>query len=170
MQDGQRYKAKKDIATGGVFLGLAILFLISTYRLTDHQLAQLSIRQFPLIVSWVIVLLSLLLMGKGYRALKSDGAPSESATPRPQIKELIRRPFVLRFAGVALLGVLYTRVFDHVGYLVATPGLLLGAMLLFGEKKWYRLVLIPIVVSFVLYHVFRTFFRVPLPVVGFSLI
>ncbi len=164
MQDAK--SGKKDIITGCVFLGIALLFLAKTFQIADHELAQLSIRQFPLIVSSVIAALSLLLIGKGVRAMKSQGVRPERDTPRPTIKELVLRPFVLRFAGLTVLGILYTQVFDHLGYLVATPGLLLGAMLLFGQKKWYRLILIPIIVSFVLFHVFRTLFRVPLPVFG----
>ncbi len=166
MQDGKGYSGKQDIVTGVVFLSLAVLFLIMTFRVTDHQLAQLSIRQFPMVVSSVIMVLSLLLIGKGVKTMKSQGQGPRSDSTRFALKETLFRPFVLRFVGVAVLGVLYTQVFDDVGYLVATPGLLLGAMLLYGQKKWYLLVLIPIVVSVVLYHLFRTLFRVPLPVFG----
>jgi predicted transporter len=167
MPDGKSYTGKQDVIVGFVFLGIAVLFLIKTFQLTDHELAQLSIRQFPMIVSSVIVLLSLLLIGKGMKAMKTHRVRQRSDVPRPSLKQIVLRPFVLRFFGVAVLGVVYTRVFDHVGFVVATSGLLAGAMLLFGHKKWYRIVIIPVVVSFALYHVFRTMFRVPLPVFGF---
>lgn len=166
MQDGKGYSGKRDIVTGFVFLGLAVLFLIMTFRVPDHQLAQLSIRQFPMIVSGVIIVLSILLIGRGVKAMRSHGVRYRGNSLSRSLKESVFRPFVLRFVGVVALGVLYTRVFDQVGYLVATPGLLLGAMLLYGQKKWYLLVIIPIVVSLLLYHLFRTLFRVPLPVFG----
>jgi hypothetical protein len=36
-------------------------------------------------------------------------------------------------------------------------------MLIFAEKKWYRIVLVSTITSAILYSVFRMIFRVPLP-------
>lgn len=166
MQGSKTYSGKSDIVFGIVFLSLATLTLIMSSQLADHEQARLSIGQFPTMIGWVMAVLSLLLIGRGVKTMKSQEVRAKGASSRPKLRELVSRAFVLRFVGVAVLGFLYTRVIGHVGYIVATPGLLILAMLLYGEKKWHRLVLIPLVVSFALYHVFRTFFRVPLPTVG----
>ena len=52
---------------------------------------------------------------------------------------------------------------DKIGYLIATPVLIAGAMLIFNEKRWYRVLLVSVLTTLVLYILFRMVFRVPLP-------
>ena len=81
-------------------------------------------------------------------------------------RQKIDRAYLLRFILLAVGGFLYTRIIRYTGYVVATPLFIAAAMLIFAEKKWYRIVLISSCTTAVLYLVFRMVFRVPLPRFG----
>jgi len=49
------------------------------------------------------------------------------------------------------------------GYVVATPPFIAGIMLVFNEKRWYKIVATSIITTSLLYILFRIIFRVPLP-------
>ncbi len=165
--------ARSDIVFGAIFLGLAVFTLFMSSQLFERVQAGLSIRTFPNFVGVGMAVLALMLLAKGVRAMREEhgasehrGASGREAAAERSLRDLFQPSFVLRGLGFAVLGVVYTQVIRQVGYVVATPPLIFCAMLLYGEKKWYRLVLIPIIVTAVLFHLFRTFFRVPLPRAG----
>ena len=74
-----------------------------------------------------------------------------------------RAIFIGCFLLLAVTSLLYTRFVQVAGYIIATPLFIAAAMLIFNEKKWYRIVSVSIVTTSVLYVVFRLLFRVPLP-------
>lgn len=166
---GKQDSGNADIIFGVLFLALALFTLVLTTQLRGPAREDISIKTFPTFVGLGMVGLSVLLIGKGVQArfvAARAGLSSGPGEGRRTLRELVVRPFVLRFTGFAILGFLYTQFVRPAGYVVATPVLVLGAMLLYGERKWYRLILVPLIVTVVLYHVFRTLFRVPLPRFG----
>lgn len=172
---GKQESGKTDIMFGMLFLALALFTLVLTTQLRGPAREDISIKTFPMFVGIGMLGLSTLLIGKGVLSSRSaarsgmNGAKQAEQAAQSQLKtmrEMVLDPFVLRFAGLAILGFLYTQFIRAAGYVVVTPVLVFGAMLLYGERKWYRLILVPLIVTFVLYHVFRTFFRVPLPRFG----
>ncbi len=169
MSGDKEYSGKADIVIGALFLGLAVFALVLTSQLQEPR-EHVSIRNFPTIVSVGMLLLSSLLIAKGITTIRSQPRGADHAAEdgfvRKPLRERIPTVFILRFIGFVVLGFVYTQVIRPVGYIPATVVLLLAVMGLYGEKKWYRLILIPVVVGFVLFHLFRTLFRVPLPLGG----
>ncbi len=133
---------------------LSAFFFAMTFRFPDLTIA-LSPTVFPRFVTVCLFLLSSLLLVQGI--CKQLGGQVEKR------KTGIDRVYLLRFILLAAAGFLYTRIIRYAGYLVATPPFIAAAMLVFNEKKWYRIVSVSIITTAVLYSVFRMIFRVPLP-------
>ncbi len=158
----ERREGRSNVVFGIVFLVLAVLTLFLTMQIEGPRRDDVSIKTFPAFIGVGMLLLAPLLITKGLRILGSTS--QRRAVDRPQASTDNRFP--LRFVLFVVFGFLYTQVVRPVGYVVATPLLVFSVMLLYGDRKWYRLVIVPIVVTFILYHLFRTFFRVPLPTFG----
>lgn len=166
-------KGKPDIIFGCIFLALAVCTLLLTSQIEGPKRADVSIRTFPVFVGVGMTILSPLLIARGLRLRKSaaregiqsadESRPTAAETPE---ESSAKKRFTLRFVLLVALGFFYTQIIRPVGYVVATPLLVFGAMVIYGDKKWYRLIALPIIVTVVLYHLFRTFFRVPLPRFG----
>jgi putative tricarboxylic transport membrane protein len=144
-----------EIVFGAVFMLLSIFIFSMTFAFPEITIA-LSPKVFPRFVSVCLFLLSSLLLGQGIR--------KQLAGQKRQAK--VEIAYVVRFILLAAAGFLYTRIVRHTGYLVATPLFIAAAMVVFAEKKWYRIVFIPVATTVVLYAVFRMVFRVPLPRFG----
>ena len=146
-----------EIVFGAVFLLLSVFFFAMTFAFPEITIA-LSPTVFPRFVTICLFLLSLLLLIQGI------GKQRKQHLERPRVK--IDRAYLKRFVLMAVAGLIYTRIIRYTGYVVATPLFIAAAMIIFAEKKWYRIVLISIGVTAVLYLVFRMVFRVPLPRFG----
>ena len=146
-----------EIVFGAVFMLLSLFFFAMTFAFPEITIA-LSPTVFPRFVTVCLFLLSVLLLIQGI------GKQRKQHPERPRIK--IDRAYLKRFVLLAVAGLIYTRIIRYTGYVVATPLFIAAAMIIFAEKKWYRIVLISIGVTAVLYLVFRMVFRVPLPRFG----
>ena len=133
---------------------LSIFFFAMTFTFPEITIA-LSPTVFPRFVTVCLIVLSSLLLIQGIRKQRKQ-QPAKR-------REKIERPYLLRFILLAAAGFLYTRLIRYTGYVVATPPFIAAAMLVFAEKKWYRIILISVGTTAVLYLVFRMVFRVPLP-------
>ncbi|MBN2554278.1 MAG: tripartite tricarboxylate transporter TctB family protein [Spirochaetales bacterium] len=146
-----------EIVFGALFMLLSGFFFAMTFTFPEITIA-LSPTVFPRFVTVCLFLLSSLLLVQGI---------GKQLKERPEkAREKIDRAYLLRFILLAAAGLLYTRLIRYTGYVVATPLFIAAAMLVFAEKKWYRIVLISSGTTAVLYLVFRMVFRVPLPRFG----
>jgi putative tricarboxylic transport membrane protein len=148
-----------EIVFGAIFLLVSLLFFLLTFGFPELTIA-LSPTVYPRFVTVGLFIFSLLLLVQGLR--KRRRASGERAKIE-RAKTTIDRAFGLRFAVMAAVALLYSRIVALTGYLVATPAFIAGVMLIFGERKWYRIVLVSVATTAVLYGVFRMVFRVPLP-------
>lgn len=83
---------------------------------------------------------------------------------RPGVWEpLPRGRTVLRLVGIVGLLVVYAMVLEILGFILASTLFLLGAIVLAGGRRPLYLVLIPPVLSVVLFYVFYMLLGVPLP-------
>jgi putative tricarboxylic transport membrane protein len=141
-----------EIIFGSVFLLLSVGFFSLTFGFPKQTIA-LSPTVFPRFVTACLSLLSLLLMAQGIRKPRSSH----------EEKKELDKTFAVRFLLLAAIGLAYTQAIRLMGYIVATPLFIAGSMLVFGEKKWYRVLLVSIITTAVMYSLFRLLFRVPLP-------
>lgn len=146
-----------EIIFGAVFMLLSTFFFAMTFTFPEITIA-LSPKVFPRFVTICLFLLSSLLLVQGIAKQRKEH-PAQ-----PPVK--IDRAYLLRFILIAAAGFFYTRIIRHTGYIAATPPFIAAAMLVFAEKKWYRIVLVSVGTTAVLYVVFRMVFRVPLPRLG----
>ena len=143
-----------EIVFGAIFMILSAFFFAMTFRFPEITIA-LSPTVFPRFVTICLFVLSLLLLIQGLR--------KQVTSQEKRTKVKLDRAYLLRFILTAAVGFLYTRIIRYTGYIVATPLFIAGTMLIFAEKKWYRVVLVSIITTATLYGVFRMIFRVPLP-------
>lgn len=68
-----------------------------------------------------------------------------------------------RFLAMVILAFVYTRVLELASYILATPILIAGLMIIFYEKRWLRITMVSLTATFAIYIIFRIFFKVPLP-------
>jgi len=64
---------------------------------------------------------------------------------------------------LTLLCFLYVYLVSYIGFLYLTPFLMMATLYLFGYKKWIFGVIISIVFTILVYYVFFSIFKVPLP-------
>ena len=143
-----------EVIFGAAFMLVSAFCFIMTFRFPEIKIA-LSPTVFPRFVTISLFILSSILLVQGIKKqVKSRGKRQ---------KMQIDRAYLIRFVLLCAVGFLYTRIIRITGYVVATPVFIAGTILVFNEKKWYRIILISVVTTAVLYSVFRIVFRVPLP-------
>ncbi len=154
-----------EIVFAVVFMCLAGMFFLLTFTFPPQSIA-LSPTVFPRFVTACLFVLALMLLVQGVRKRRAArAAKREPAEGQGGVRAARRvdRPFVIRFVILGGAGFLYVQGIGLLGYLAATPLFVAAAMLIFGERKWYRIVPVAVVTTVTLYVVFRTVFRVPLP-------
>lgn len=122
------------------------------YSVKNHRLIQ------P--VFWVMALLYIINGVTDYREWKS--VKTEPAS-QPTEKSPVNRNHGARVAAVIGIMVAYVALLGFLGFLVSTL-LFAGAILyLMGERKWYKIAGLPLVLVIALYLIFRVGLSIPLP-------
>ena len=81
--------------------------------------------------------------------------------PKPQFK-LEKKPTMLFLAAVALC-VLYVILVPTVGFMLLTPFLIFGMMLLFGNRNYLMCVIVSVVTTVLVWLLFTKVFMIFLP-------
>lgn len=138
------YIALALMTLGAVFFGLTFQFPKQTLAMPPAL--------FPRIISLCLFIMATILLFQGWkkRAL------------RPEIVKKSSFPWA-RFLAMIILAFTYTRVLEVASYIVSTPFLIAGLMIIFYEKSWLRITTVSLTATFVIYFIFRIFFKVPLP-------
>lgn len=146
---------KKDILLSIIFMMISMTIYILTYQFPQQTVAP-SPKVFPQFVSICLFILSVALLIQGIAGVKKN--PEQR-----KVKLTLNKIFIIRLLLMIILSFFYTRILPLAGYIVTTPLFLAGAMLLFNEKRWFRVMAVSIVTTALLYILFRIVFRVPLP-------
>ncbi len=104
---------------------------------------------FPHVLASALIVLALVLLGT---SLRSKG-PKEAGDPRRAGRVLV--------ACVLLAAFLY--LFESVNSFLLFPVLLFAFMLVLGERRWYVLLVVPLLFDLFTYTVFYKVFQVMLP-------
>jgi putative tricarboxylic transport membrane protein len=150
---------KKEILIGAFLMIISLLFYMLTYQFPHRTLA-FSPRIFPRFVSVCLFIFSCVLLIQGITAVRRRAGEKRLT---PIIDKGLPKAFLIRLFSGILIGYTYTRLLPLAGYLVATPPFIAGIMLVFNEKRWLKIVATSIITTGLLYILFRTIFRVPLP-------
>ncbi len=152
--------SKLNILYGTSTAILAVVFFLSTFSLPSEQRG-LDPRVYPRFVSLCFFALSVGLVTSSVRSRKEKEKEKEKGKG---FKEAFRSAALQRVGGMFLVALGYVAIIDTVGYLVATPPFLAGSMVLFGERRVWRILLVSLLSTAILFWLFRIIFRVPLPV------
>ncbi|WP_319416185.1 tripartite tricarboxylate transporter TctB family protein [Marispirochaeta aestuarii] len=148
--------AKANVVIGSIFFLLALLMFAVALDFPKPQVSGLSPRVFPQFVAVCTMIFSAMLIVKNVRLLAGKDTVVQE-------KKKLDSQFAARFGIFSAAGVLYVLLIDKIGYLIATPILIAATMLLFNEKRWFRVLMVSVLTTLILYMLFRMVFRVPLP-------
>lgn len=161
--------AKADIVLGIIFAALSIVFYIGTLSFPKFSIG-INPKVYPLFIIISTFALSVMLMVQGIIKLKKERPPSTKTSAEKGISEPIscdvslpKGKTALKLIALAIVILAYVIGFEPLGYIIVTPLLMAFTMYFFGERKPLRIIVVSILVPVILYWVFRTVFRVPLP-------
>ena len=146
---------KKEILLSIIFMIISMTIFILTYQFPQQTVA-LSPAVFPRFVSASLFIISLTLLIQGIAGFKKD-------SKQKKVKLALNKAFIIRLLLMTFLAFFYTRILTLVGYVVATPPFVAGAMLLFNEKRGIWIITVSIITTVLLYILFRIVFKIPLP-------
>jgi len=146
---------KKDIFLSIIFIVISITIYILTYQFPQQTVA-LSPKVFPRFVSTCLFILSITLLIQGIAGVKKN-------SEQKKVQPMFYKVFILRLLLMILLAFFYTRILPLIGYVLATPPFVAGAMLLFNEKRGIWIIAVSIITTALLYILFRIVFKIPLP-------
>jgi len=147
---------------------LAVAFFQYSFSFPSEQRG-LDPRVYPRFISICFFALSvgLIITGiKAWRREKEERGKQKETTSGVQggSQEPFLTPAKKRIGSMFLVALGYVAVIDTVGYLLATLPFLAGSMVLFGERRVWRILMVSTVSTAILFWLFRVIFRVPLPV------
>ncbi len=142
---------KMDIYIAWALMGLSALFFALTFQFPKQTLA-MPPALFPRIISLSLFIMAMILF---LQVWKKRSSLSETA-------KISSFPWA-RFLAMTLLAFVYTRILEVLSYIIATPFLLAGLMIVFYEKNWLKITMFTVSATFIIYIIFRIFFKVPLP-------
>lgn len=146
---------KKEIFLSIIFIVISITIYILTYQFPQQTVA-LSPTVFPRFVSACLFIISLTLLIQGIAGIKRD--PEQN-----KVKLTLNKAFIIRLLLMIFLAFFYTQILPLIGYVLATPPFVAGAMLLFNEKRGIWIIAVSIITTALLYILFRIVFKIPLP-------
>lgn len=138
------------------FIIVSILFLIASLNLPEAQLGDPDqAMYFPAIISAFLLFISILLLIKEWKA---NGKANE------ELKLLFSKRNLPLIIGVIVASLIYTAIFEMLGFLLSTF-LFLGAILFLinGWKKWIVNLSVAIIFSFAAWYGFGELLNVSLP-------
>lgn len=149
---------KIDVICGLLAGAVSLLFYIGTLSFPDMSIG-INPRAYPLVIIVAAFALSVLLIVQGAMKMRREKGTAEVAAARTLPRGKTAWYLVVLTAGMLA----YALSMEDLGYIVVTPFLTALTMYLFGERRPFRIILVSVLVSIVLYWVFRSVFRVPLP-------
>lgn len=158
-----------DMVLGVVLIVIAGLILVSTSQYPDYsKITQVGPGVIPSIMAYVILAGSFILVGKAVYQLffKRDGNGNTAlAAEKARLEDSLRglkQKKVLPLIGIAALMLLFALLYETVGLELLCLFFLFFSILLCGERRIHRLILIPVLGTGCFYIVFVVFLKIPL--------
>jgi putative tricarboxylic transport membrane protein len=149
------FMGKKEIFLSIVSIIISLTIFNLTYQF-PRQTVALSPTAFPRFISVCLFILSIILLIQGIAGAKKN-------SEQKNVNSTIYKSFTLKLMFMIFLAFFYIRILPIAGYIVATPPLIAGNMLLFNERRWLWIIAVSILTTALLYVLFRIVFKIPLP-------
>ena len=146
-----------DLATGIVFLVIAVVFYVLAGQLPPSLLGGVGSDFVPKILAVGTGILSVLQIISGVKTMKKDFSGEAADEDRPE--------YIRVLATVAAFGI-YVTVMEKVGFLISSIVYLFAQMVILAPKEkrnFLLLEVIAVVFNIVVYFIFRNALNVMLP-------
>lgn len=147
---------REDVWVGivSVLLGIFVLILSAAFH-EDTALDIAGPGGLPTILAWSILAIGVIHIVGAYYAPKSkEDSKAKLAKEFEAAKPILR---------IALVCVLYILLLEYIGYLIATPLLMMGIMWTINVRDKKSLLLTSVVTTIILYLIFNVALKVKLP-------
>lgn len=144
------------------WMAIAAFFYGFSFEFADEMGAfQWGAAAWPRGVVLVLVITALVQLAIRLRALKRSNAAGEA----PVESGLAIDPqAALRAAGMFAIPIIYVALMPYIGFYVGTPLFLVAYLAYLGERRWSRLIGVPVFIYLLVNLVFTKLFFVALPV------
>lgn len=172
----KKYLKNKNIQDAIVVLGLGIALLIYSLYMQSHARVRtdwsMSPYLFPLLLASLTILMSFSLFADGrYEIRHSDKKEEEKGVSLSDFtddsaeadKSKEGRKNLLKAGAVVLFSVAYMYLVNLVHFIPATIVFLAALIWFLGEKKWWKIALIAVLMPLALYAIFALGLSVRLP-------
>lgn len=150
---GMRINKGLITAIGCLVVSLVFLYCSRTYPNLDADFMVVSAAMIPTIFSVIAVVMSVLLLVKAI-------VKPEFTEP---LTELQKRGLIRGLLAIADC-LVYVLLFKPLGYILSSMLAVFAMMLIFGNRKWWLMVLISVVLPILLYFAFHGLLQTNLPV------
>jgi len=147
---------RTEIILSIILMAISIIIFILTYQFPQQTVA-LPPTAFPRFVSISLLVLSLILFLQSIKEIKKT-----SIEKVPKLSKL-NKAFIIKLVVMIFLAYFYTLLIRIIGYIYATPPFVAGNMILFNEKRSILVIITSLLVTTLLYILFKMVFKVPLP-------
>jgi putative tricarboxylic transport membrane protein len=147
----QNYIKNRDLTIGIVLLVFSVWVYFTAQKIPVGKISGMPPTFFPSFLAIVLGLLSIMLITK---AIKEVVAGAEQEYEKQDLKRVLL---------IILALSLYIVLFKHIGFILLTILYLTAMMLLLNAGRLIKIIPISIIITFSVYYIFGTLFRVPLP-------
>lgn len=159
-----RSKYFANLICGLVFLiiSISVALYARTIYVGTLNFGSMNAQTFPLICAAAMALLSICLIYQSIRGLKTAPVPTEEE----RMAEKAERKRLLNVLAAVILVMLYNLLLKSLGYLIVTPLFLFALIMLVTPRSVQRpvkFIIISVIVSVLIYAIFRYAFSVQLP-------
>lgn len=136
---------------------ISIVYLILTFNLPESNVGNpTAAMNYPLLIGFALLILSIVYLFNEYKLSKKEKFDNYNVF---KDKEL-----AMKFLGVVGLCLIYTLLFERVGFLISTSLFLLALLFLInGKEKWIVNIVVSLTFSFATWYSFSELLGVSLP-------
>jgi len=149
-------KKNLSIIESSIFVAFGMAVIIGSLKLDSFGELVLSPGLFPLLLGILIILLSTLMLARNIK-LKTKEVSSTGKDNREATHRCLQ---FLLFVGISLL---YILIMKQLHFIIATILYVFVTMWFLGERRWWSLLVFPVVVSLLIYLCFDKGLNVYLP-------
>ena len=144
---------KVDFIIGLLLVALSTVGYIIAEKLPEVEKG-LGPGEYPQFVLTILFLLGLILSAYAYFQLKKNRTSPESNYEKGELKQI----------GLLVICVaLYIRLVAYFGFILLTPFFIFLMMLIFGLRRYIKMIVISVIATAVIYVLFNNFLLVLLP-------
>jgi hypothetical protein len=147
--------------TEGIVLGaLGIAVITGSLKLDNFGPLALSPGLFPFILGVCLVALVLVLI---LRNIRRPAKEETDKAPLPGESSNMVKARWIKITAITALSLVYILLLSIAGFIISSAVYVLALMLLLGERKWWKLIITPVMVSLLIFTLFAKGLKVYLP-------